>query len=232
VEKSKRGFGLIAFIFLVMALLSFIITLGSNFTMIKTTGTVVENTTKRTSKGIVYYPVVIFQPGSGPEIKFTSDRGSSTRPAIGSKVTVLYKLNEPDKAKVEDLLSIWYVPGILTVVAFSIFLSSLSAKKSSPDYPQPATFSSHYKPEASKDLYKPNQPQIGSKPSTVRLDAVPYSGPSKLDAFEAQMSRQEEPPPLIGEGWGMPTHKTGWEIEESAWPLTNQDKKFNKKDQP
>jgi hypothetical protein len=79
-----------------------------------TTGTVVELTTRATTRGSMICPVVEFTSSAGEKIRFTSEFGS--RPAghkIGQSVNVRYDAVDPQKAEIESTMNLWLVPLIL-----------------------------------------------------------------------------------------------------------------------
>ncbi|WP_421780334.1 DUF3592 domain-containing protein [Kiloniella litopenaei] len=88
-----------------------------------------------TSNSYVYRPEVSFKTLTGDEIIFQSSTGSNP-PAYkkGESVSILYEPENPQDAKINDTLSLWFSPVILGLVglifsAFGIGISIYLSKK-------------------------------------------------------------------------------------------------------
>ncbi|GAB3279237.1 DUF3592 domain-containing protein [Parahaliea aestuarii] len=71
-------------------------------------GTVIELVRSRSSDSTTYRPVVTFTSADGREIEFTSTSGSNP-PAFhrGERVTVLYRPEAPETARIGSFFSLW-----------------------------------------------------------------------------------------------------------------------------
>jgi len=93
----------------------------------KTEGVVTKLISNRSSDGkIMYNPEISFSDVSGKVIIFQSSL-SSTIPdyAVGEKVSVLYDKTNPQKAKINTFLQLWFGPMIMTVLGAVFFLIGL-----------------------------------------------------------------------------------------------------------
>lgn len=85
----------------------------------RTTGTVVKlekvrsYSTTASSSGFhtVYYPVIQYQTQYGKNVTFTAHSGSNPSPyKRGDQVTILYDLENPQKARIMSFTSLWLAP--------------------------------------------------------------------------------------------------------------------------
>jgi len=100
-----------------------------------TQGTVVNliqsrsSSSSSTTNSYVYRPEVIFQTLTGEEITFQSSTGANP-PAYrkGESVSILYEPQNPQNARINDILSLWLGPIILGIVGliFSVFGTGIS----------------------------------------------------------------------------------------------------------
>jgi hypothetical protein len=58
----------------------------------------------------MYTPVVEFSTTDGETVQFAADYQTSTEPAIGSTVEVLYPPSDPDEARVDTFMGFWFGP--------------------------------------------------------------------------------------------------------------------------
>jgi hypothetical protein len=73
--------------------------------------------------GYLYYPLVQFKIPSGQVISFQSSVGSSRAGySVGQQVKVLYDARKPQEAEIDNLSSVWLVPGCMLAMglAFTI----------------------------------------------------------------------------------------------------------------
>lgn len=86
-------------------------------------GTVVDLIPSRRDDSITYRPVVQFSTRTGAQIEFISSSGSNPPSySAGQTVEVLYRLDNPQDATLNDFFSLWGVSLILTLlgVPFSL----------------------------------------------------------------------------------------------------------------
>ena len=93
----------------------------------KTTGTIVDVKTSRSSKGgTSYMPTIEYLTKTGEKFSYTPSYSSGLFPhSKGQKVDIIYNKNTPGDAVIDDLVSMWFIPGVFSLfglvpVTFSI----------------------------------------------------------------------------------------------------------------
>ncbi len=62
-------------------------------------------------KKVYFHPVIEFETAEGRPFQFTFGSGSTRRrPVIGDNVTVVYEVDEPDKATLHSFIGLWAGP--------------------------------------------------------------------------------------------------------------------------
>lgn len=89
----------------------------------ETEGTVIALGRSRSSSSTTYYPVVTFNDARGQHIEFSSS-SSSNPPAYsrGETVSVLYEVESPENARINDFMSLWGAVLILSILGGVFFL--------------------------------------------------------------------------------------------------------------
>jgi hypothetical protein len=120
----------------------------------KADGTVIDLLGERDSDGdTIYYPRVRYVTRSGNPVEFTGSVGSSP-PAfdVGEPVSVLYDPAEPEKARIDSFVQLWFpalILGVLGLVCAGIggggTLAALRARTrpATPDRPTPPADPDH-----------------------------------------------------------------------------------------
>ena len=95
----------------------------------ETDGEVVELISKRDSDGTTYRPRVRYRPQGGYDMFFESSV-SSNPPAfdVGEKVKVLYEPGNPQSAKINSFMSLWFgvlISGVLGLIFSAVGLGTL-----------------------------------------------------------------------------------------------------------
>ncbi len=87
---------------------------------VKTAGTVFGFGKIMGKSGYIYCPQVAFTDAKGRQIKFQSEVGSQP-PAynIGQKVQIIYQPNNPQKAEIDSVMSLWFVPGCTSALGLA-----------------------------------------------------------------------------------------------------------------
>ncbi|GAB3508905.1 hypothetical protein GCM10027341_45320 [Spirosoma knui] len=103
---------------------------------IRTTGEVIDYAYKESVDSFdrddnryytVHYPIVRYQTQMGQSVSFTSSVGSSKPShAIGQQVGVRYVADDPQGAEIDEFMSIWLVPLVLTSLGISFSLASMA----------------------------------------------------------------------------------------------------------
>lgn len=85
-----------------------------------TSGTVVNFGKINGQRGYFYCPQVAFPDSNGNRIEFQSEFGTQP-PAyqIGQTVSVIYQKNNPQKAEIDSITTLWFAPGCMLVMAFA-----------------------------------------------------------------------------------------------------------------
>jgi hypothetical protein len=81
---------------------------------VKTAGTVIGFGKTMGKSGFIYCPQVVFTDAAGRKIQFESEVGSQP-PAynVGQQVRIIYSRENPQKAEIDSLMSLWFVPGCM-----------------------------------------------------------------------------------------------------------------------
>ena len=120
----------------------------------KTIGTVVDVKTSHSSKGgTSYMPTIAYTTKTGEKFSYTPSYSSGLFPhSKGQKVDIIYNRNTPGDAIIDDLVTMWLIPGVFSLfglipVTFSIIeIRRKRAEKNSEmtgiydpskNYPQP-----------------------------------------------------------------------------------------------
>jgi hypothetical protein len=87
---------------------------------VKTTGTVFGFGKSMGKSGYIYCPQVAFTDAHGRKIQFESEVGAQP-PAyvIGQQVQIIYQQNNPQKAEIDSVTSLWFVPGCTTLMGLA-----------------------------------------------------------------------------------------------------------------
>ncbi|MDQ2920428.1 MAG: DUF3592 domain-containing protein [Acidobacteriota bacterium] len=89
-------------------------------------GLVTAFATEMGRSGYLYYPLVQFKIPSGQMISFQSSVGSSRAAySIGQQVKVLYDARNPQEAEIDDLTSLWLVPGCMLAMGLAFTIGGL-----------------------------------------------------------------------------------------------------------
>lgn len=108
----------LAGLFLTITIGWFIWSWGLTHHSLRAVGTVVQLIEEKPDHGPYYCPVFTFRDATGAEHTVRSYTGSNPpRFPAGSKVTVLYRANEPNEAHIEDRFFFWVAPSIVAVMA-------------------------------------------------------------------------------------------------------------------
>lgn len=94
----------------------------------KTTGTVVDYRSRRSSKGgVTHAEVVEFQGPDGRTVQFVEKTYRSRFVMnTGHTVNVLYDPNQPEKARINSFAALYSTPLILLIVGGGLFLFNIS----------------------------------------------------------------------------------------------------------
>lgn len=105
---------------------------------IRAKGIVTGHDTVYRSGSNLYSPIIEFNDQLGSTQTLTSNTYSSTmnKPSdpVGSIVTVMYPKNQPEKARVDSFMKLWFVPFILFVIGGIPFLVAVNGLFSSRDW--------------------------------------------------------------------------------------------------
>jgi hypothetical protein len=84
----------------------------------KAVGTVTGFGRRAGRRGWVYCPQVAFIDAGGRTVEFESEVGAQPPSfAVGQKVQIIYQKNNPQKAEIDSLTTLWLMPGCLVVMA-------------------------------------------------------------------------------------------------------------------
>jgi len=87
-----------------------------------TQGKVVDYIKRRSNDGTTYAPVIEFVTEKNTTVEFTSSSSSSYRSySIGDKIDVLYLENNPNNARINSFMSLWFLPIILGFIGSVFF---------------------------------------------------------------------------------------------------------------
>lgn len=76
--------------------------------------------------GYLYYPLVQFKIPSGQVISFQSSVGTSRAGySVGQQVKVLYDARNPQEAEIDNLSSLWLVPGCMLAMGLAFTIGGL-----------------------------------------------------------------------------------------------------------
>ena len=82
-------------------------------TSVKVTGTVVRFATRNSSNQPMYYAVVRYSTRGGQVEEITDGVGTNQpRFGIGDHVNVLYTNEHPDQGRIDDPMSLWFLPAL------------------------------------------------------------------------------------------------------------------------
>jgi hypothetical protein len=94
------------------------------FSSARADGRVVQLIENGQRDNLIYIPVFVFRDGSGIEHTNRATGGSNPpRFPVGSKVSVLYRTQNPENGQIDDRLMLWVVPMIF--IAISIFYGAV-----------------------------------------------------------------------------------------------------------
>lgn len=89
-------------------------------------GLVTAFATEMGRSGYLYYPLVQFKIPSGHTISFQSSVGSSPAGySVGQQVKVLYDPRNPQEAEIDNLSSLWLVPGCMLAMGLAFTIGGL-----------------------------------------------------------------------------------------------------------
>lgn len=92
-----------------------------------TQGVVVENVRNYSDDSYTYSPVIQFNTEDGRNVEFKSKMGSSSPTySVGEKVEIFYEPNEPEHAKINSFMSLYFFPTILGVMGGVMILGKLA----------------------------------------------------------------------------------------------------------
>ena len=89
-------------------------------------GLVMEVVGERGARGSkLYYPIVRYRPHDrGSSVVFKAKPGLWPSPfSVGDNVTVAYKEDDPDDAKIVSFWTLWFLPGVLVVFGLACLLA-------------------------------------------------------------------------------------------------------------
>jgi hypothetical protein len=116
-------------VFLVVAVVTFVLTLRFVAGAERVTGTVTDVSRETDSEGeVLFYPVVRFTTAEGRTLEFRSSTGSSSPPQPGDRVEVLYDPDDPQDARLSGFFDVWLLPivfGFIGVVASTVSLVAI-----------------------------------------------------------------------------------------------------------
>lgn len=79
-------------------------------------GVVLRNEYSRSGDSGSYYPIIKYETGSGQEVTFRGNVGSSPASySPGEKVDVLYKSEKPTNARIKSFMGLWALPTFLSI---------------------------------------------------------------------------------------------------------------------
>ncbi len=86
----------------------------------KATGKVIAFGQISGQRGYLYCPQVEFQIPNGQTIRFQSEVGAQP-PAyqVGQSVQVVYTITNPNKAEINSVTALWFVPGCMTLIGLT-----------------------------------------------------------------------------------------------------------------
>ncbi len=88
-------------------------------------GTIVELIEREGEDGPYFYPVFTFTDDAGATQKIYSSHGSfPPRHKVGDSVTVLYDPADPEDAKINSFMSIWFWPFLTGIIGSVILVGS------------------------------------------------------------------------------------------------------------
>ncbi|MBM3804072.1 MAG: DUF3592 domain-containing protein [Acidimicrobiia bacterium] len=89
-------------------------------------GIVVSIRTKNREGQIFFYPVFQFADSTGTTIEFTSNIGHSSCPVrVGDRVDVLYDPRQPEAARINRKLELWWLPSVFAVASGITLLQTI-----------------------------------------------------------------------------------------------------------
>ena len=89
-------------------------------------GRITSFATEMGRSGYLHYPVVEFKSPSGQSISFKSSVGSSrTGYSVGQQVKVLYDPRNPMEAEIDNVTSLWFVPGCMVAMGLAFTIGGL-----------------------------------------------------------------------------------------------------------
>jgi hypothetical protein len=95
----------------------------------RATGIVVDRhaslTVSRDEFGLTFAPVVEFTTADGRRIRFRSDLWSAWPTAVDTQVEVLYRADDPQRARIDGVLENWLAPAVLGFLGLVSSLYSL-----------------------------------------------------------------------------------------------------------
>ena len=91
---------------------------------VKAVGTVTGFGKRMGKSGYIYCPQVAFTDSTGKKIEFESEIGTQP-PAytLGQRVQIIYQKDFPQKAEIDSITNLWFVPGCM--LAFALLFSVL-----------------------------------------------------------------------------------------------------------
>jgi hypothetical protein len=121
-----RFFLVLGVVFLVVAVVTLVLTLRFVAGAEHATGTVIDLSRETDSEGeVVFYPIVSFTTAKGRTLEFRSSTSSSFPPQPGDRVEVLYDPDDPQDARLSGFFDVWLLPivfGFIGTVASAVSL--------------------------------------------------------------------------------------------------------------
>ncbi|MDQ2975255.1 MAG: DUF3592 domain-containing protein [Acidobacteriota bacterium] len=119
-------FFLIGIVILISGIVSIFKTRSRIANSLSADGLVTAFATGMGKSGYLYYPLVQFKIPAGQVISFQSSVGSSRAGyTVGQQVKVLYDARNPQEAEIDDLSSLWLVPGCMLAMGLAFTIGGL-----------------------------------------------------------------------------------------------------------
>ena len=114
IRSIATGITIVTPVFFVICVIWLMISCFFYFASIRAEGNVVQLIERKVKDGDIYSAVFVFTDSSGITHTIKSKSGSNPpRFPVGTKVSVLYRTQDPENAFIEDRLIMWIVPLIL-----------------------------------------------------------------------------------------------------------------------
>lgn len=93
-------------------------------------GTVIEHARREVDESVSFHPTVVFTDDTGTTRRFTSNAGWSTpRPAVGTRVKVVYSRTDPNVAYIASFLHLWAAPVALLLMSVVALAAGLTMRE-------------------------------------------------------------------------------------------------------